>query len=107
VFPARIRRDGSDAGGEYCVFFITDGLLASSDAFLRINALTTRLPLPYTSERRFLVIQYLIGHGLLLLRSNKPDKGSKRIDILFNDVRAMEIRCWFDGITIEEQRRVF
>ena len=66
-----------------------------------------KLPLPYTSERRFLVIQYLIGHGLLLLRSNKPDKGSKRIDILFNDVRAMEIRCWFDGIAIEETDESF
>ncbi|MBV9877423.1 MAG: hypothetical protein JO025_22030 [Verrucomicrobia bacterium] len=66
-----------------------------------------KLLLPYTSERRFFIIQYLIGHGLLLLRSNKPDKQSKRIDILFNDVRAMEIRCWFDGITIEETDKSF
>jgi hypothetical protein len=48
-----------------------------------------------------LVIQYLVSHGLLLLRSNKPDKQSKRIDILFNDVRAMEIRCWFLKETLE------
>lgn len=31
--------------------------------------LTMKLPLPYTSERRFLLIQYLHSHGLLLLRS--------------------------------------
>ena len=61
-----------------------------------------KLSLPYTSERRFLLIQYLHSYGLLLLRSNKPAKESKRIDILFQDVRAMEIRSWFDGITIEE-----
>jgi hypothetical protein len=66
-----------------------------------------KLPLPYTSERRFLLIQYLHSHGLLLLRSNKPDKQSKRIDILFQDVRAMEIRCWFDGIAIEETDKSF
>jgi hypothetical protein len=60
------------------------------------------LPLPYTSERRFLMINYSISHSLLLFRSNKPDEQSMRIDILFKDVRAMEIRSWFDGITIEQ-----
>ncbi len=61
-----------------------------------------KLSLPFSSERRFLVVSYSLSHGLLLLRSNKPDKQSLRIDILFGDVRAAELRFWFDGITIEE-----
>jgi hypothetical protein len=40
-----------------------------------------KLPLPYASERRFLLIQYLHSDGLLLLRSNEPNRHSKRIDI--------------------------
>jgi hypothetical protein len=36
-----------------------------------------KIPLPCASERRFLLIQYLHSHGLLLLRSNKPDRQSK------------------------------
>jgi len=66
-----------------------------------------KLSLPFSSERRFLIISYSISHGLLLLRSNKPDKNSMRIDILFQDVRAMEIRCWFDGISIEEVDKTY
>jgi hypothetical protein len=30
-----------------------------------------------------------------------------RIDLLFQDVRAMEIRCWFDGLIVEEVNESF
>jgi hypothetical protein len=59
-------------------------------------------PLPLVSDRRFSVVSYARGHGLLLLRSGKTDEHLTRIDILITDVRAMEIRSWFTGIEIAE-----
>jgi len=57
----------------------------------------------FTSDRSFVVFSYAMSHGLLLLRSRKlPPATPTRLDILFKDVRALEIRCWFDGLTIEE-----
>jgi hypothetical protein len=54
------------------------------------------------SARTFVIYRYIDGHGLLLLRSRKTDRYPTRFEILFKDVRAMEVRCWFDGISIEE-----
>lgn len=54
------------------------------------------------SDRSFVIFSYSINHGLLLLRSKKAGKISTRLDVLFQDVRAMEIRSWFDGLKIEE-----
>jgi hypothetical protein len=48
------------------------------------------------------VFNYLIGRGLLLLRSETTDEHPTRIDILITDVRAMEIRSSFTGIEIAE-----
>jgi hypothetical protein len=57
----------------------------------------------FTSDRSFVVFSYAMSHGLLLLRGRKqPPSTPTRLDILFQDVRALEIRCWFDGLTIEE-----
>jgi hypothetical protein len=57
----------------------------------------------YQSHRLFSVYGYSMSHGLLLLRSGKSNENpTTRVDILFQDVRAMEIRVWFQGITIEE-----
>jgi hypothetical protein len=57
----------------------------------------------YKSDRLFSVFGYSMSHGLLLLRSGKSDENpTTRVDILFQDVRAMEMRVWFKGITIEE-----
>jgi hypothetical protein len=59
--------------------------------------------LVYKSARRFSIFGYSMSHGLLLLRSGKSNESpTSRVDILFQDVRAMEIRAWFQGITIEE-----
>jgi hypothetical protein len=59
--------------------------------------------LVYESDRLFSVFGYSMSHGLLLLRSGKSNETTAtRVDILFQDVRAMEIRAWFKGIRIEE-----
>jgi hypothetical protein len=59
--------------------------------------------LVYESDRLFSLFGYAISHGLLLLRSGKADETpTTRVDILFRDVRAMEIRAWLKGIRIEE-----
>ena len=55
----------------------------------------------FNSERRFLVSSYTASHGLLLLRSVRDDIHKTRVDILFQDVRALELRMWFDGIDIQ------
>lgn len=55
----------------------------------------------FESDRRFSIFSYEMSHGLLLLRSKKePPRIPTRLDI--EDVRAMEIRAWFNGIRIEE-----
>jgi len=56
----------------------------------------------FESARKFSVFSYTVNHGVLLLRSGKTNNEPTRIDILFQDVRAIEIRAWFDGIKIEE-----
>ena len=57
----------------------------------------------FSSSRSFVVFSYAMSHGLLLLRSRKmPPATATRLDVLFQDVRALEIRCWFDGLTVEE-----
>jgi hypothetical protein len=56
----------------------------------------------FSSNRSFIICSYAVRHGLLLLRSRKTNANSTRLDILFQDVRAMEIRAWFDGVEITE-----
>lgn len=59
--------------------------------------------LVYESDRLFSMFGYSMSHGLLLLRSGKSNETpTTRVDILFQDVRAMEMRAWFKGIRIEE-----
>jgi len=59
--------------------------------------------LVYESDRRFSLFGYSMSHGLLLLRSGKSNETpATRVDILFQDVRAMETRAQFKGIRIEE-----
>jgi hypothetical protein len=57
----------------------------------------------YQSERMFSIYGYAMSHGLLLLRSGKSNEFPKtRVDVLFSDVRVLEIRAWLKGIAIEE-----
>jgi hypothetical protein len=55
----------------------------------------------FQSERTFVIYSYHHSHGLLLLRSTKTQSAPTRLDVLFQDVRAMELRGWFKGISIE------
>jgi hypothetical protein len=54
----------------------------------------------FKSDRKFSLFSYGLGHGPLLLRSGKTDEHPTRINILILDVRAMEIRSWFDSVEI-------
>jgi hypothetical protein len=56
----------------------------------------------FRSFRTFDIYSYGASHGLLLFRSRKTNENTTRIDILIQDVRAMELRCWSHGIEIEE-----
>jgi hypothetical protein len=56
----------------------------------------------FSSERRFQVFSFTISHGQLLLRSGKTNTHRTRLNILFKDVRAVELRMWFDSLSIEE-----
>src|SRR5262249_48013426 len=53
-------------------------------------------------QRRFQVWLYSVSHGQLLLRSTKSDEIPTRIDVLFNDVAALELPTLFDGLSITE-----
>ncbi len=56
----------------------------------------------FKSDRFFLVFSYEMSHGLLLLRSRRTTAAPTRLDVLFQDVRAIELRMWFEGVEIEE-----
>ena len=43
-----------------------------------------------------------MSHGLLLFRSRRTTDTETRVDVLIHDVRASELRYWFDGINIQE-----
>jgi hypothetical protein len=53
-------------------------------------------------KRRFVLFSYSVSHGLLLLRSGKSIAHPTRIDILFQDVRALECRAEMEDLKIEE-----
>jgi hypothetical protein len=53
-------------------------------------------------QRRFEVWLYIVSHGQLLLRSNRSEKFSTRIDVLFKDVAAMALPTAFDELSIAE-----
>src|SRR5215472_14871400 len=53
-------------------------------------------------HRKFEVWLYSVSHGQLLLRSNRSEKFSTRIDVLFKDVAAMALPTVFDGLSVAE-----
>jgi hypothetical protein len=57
----------------------------------------------FESDRMFMIESYAAGHGLLLLRGNRSNSVTTTIDILFRDVRAMDVRAWSEGLKIELQ----
>jgi hypothetical protein len=56
----------------------------------------------FKSDRRCSIVSYGISHGLLLLSSGKDDERYTRLEVLIQDVRAMEIRSWFEGLDLKE-----
>lgn len=57
---------------------------------------------PFTSNRKFQIVSYRCSHSRLLLRSGKTPHTPTRIDILFQDVRALELRTYFSDLSVEE-----
>lgn len=53
-------------------------------------------------QRRFQVVAYRCSHAQLLLRSAKTPGNPTRIDVLFKDARAFELRAFLSGLAIEE-----
>jgi hypothetical protein len=53
-------------------------------------------------NREFQIWNYSVGHGLLLLRSPKATGRPTRIDVLFTDVRVIELRTSLSTLNIEE-----
>jgi hypothetical protein len=54
------------------------------------------------SERRFQVWAYSVSLGRLLLRSTKSDTFPTRVDVLFQNVKALKLPTSLDGLTIAE-----
>jgi hypothetical protein len=56
--------------------------------------------LVFQSDRQFALASYVASHGLLLFSSRKSKDRPTRVDLLFQDVRAMELRNWFQGLSV-------
>jgi|ERR1035437_2127079 hypothetical protein len=54
----------------------------------------------FKSERYFIVFDYLVSHGQLLLRSDKRKGYQKNIDIIFFDTTFVQMFTMLYGITI-------
>src|SRR5947209_785034 len=54
----------------------------------------------FQSDRHFVLASYAASHGILLFSSRKTNDQPTRIDLLFQDVRAMELRNWFHGLSV-------
>jgi len=58
----------------------------------------------FQSDRRFQVWQYTVSHGQLLIRSTKEGGHETQVDVLFKNVRALNIPVTFDGLAIERDQ---
>lgn len=57
----------------------------------------------FSSDRHFHLVSYQASHGILLFRSPKRRRNAAtNIDVLFTDVRAVELRAWTEGLVVEE-----
>jgi hypothetical protein len=57
----------------------------------------------FRSDRNFRIWAYVVSLSQLLLRSVKTDDEPTRIDILFRNVKAINIRTNLQGISIREE----
>jgi hypothetical protein len=51
-------------------------------------------------DRIFQIWAYSVSIGRLLLRSTKPEGGSKRVDIFFQDTRSLKLPATMTGLQI-------
>lgn len=51
-------------------------------------------------ERAFQVWAYTVGMGRLLLRSTKSETFTTRVDVLFQNVKAMNLGTQLDGLVV-------
>ena len=57
----------------------------------------------FRSDRTFFLVGYYVSHGPLLFRSGKTNEHDTRLDVLFYDVRAMEVRVFTEGLIVGEE----
>jgi hypothetical protein len=53
-------------------------------------------------QREFQIWLYSVSHGQLLLRSNRSERVSTRIDVLFKNVAAVSLPTLFEGLSLAE-----
>lgn len=57
----------------------------------------------FESDRLFSLFGYSMSHTCFCLDAgNRTKTPSSGVDVLFQDLRAVEIRAWFKGIKVEE-----
>lgn len=56
----------------------------------------------YSSDRRFEVWRWGVGHTGLLLRSNPPSDGQPRIEVLFKPAHAVCLPTLLEGLVIDQ-----
>ena len=54
------------------------------------------------AERRFQVWAYSVGMARLLLRSTKSETFATRVDVLFQNVKALKLPTALDGLVVAE-----
>jgi hypothetical protein len=59
-------------------------------------------PLVDREERIFQVWAYTVSHGQLLLRSTKTETFPTRVEVLFKDVKALQLPTLLDGLVVTE-----
>ena len=55
---------------------------------------------PIVLDRRFRVWSYGVGHLQLLLHSRADAAGSEHINVLFEGVRAVKLRSWYQPLIL-------
>lgn len=63
----------------------------------------------YKSDRSFVVFDYLVSHGQLLIRSDKRKGDKENIDIIFFDTTFVQMFTMLEGIVIrilEDKKRI-
>ena len=54
----------------------------------------------FESSRTFQLWKYLVGHRQLLLRSNRSEAVSTRLDVLFKNVTVINLPTHLDGLSV-------